>query len=105
MTLKIVRLSCRFNHLQRNTMLYISFYLRRTLIRFTFHPLKPTGWFMLYYSIRPNMQLELRGSMKYLWLCVDQCMQWRAEGGTDGATAPGIHPGGHPVGQFSLKSR
>src|SRR6218665_2501357 len=30
-------------------------------------------------------------------------IQWRAEGGADGATAPGIHPEGHPRGQFSLK--
>ena len=30
--------------------------------------------------------------------------QWRAEGGADGATAPGIHPGGHPRGQFYVKN-
>jgi len=27
-------------------------------------------------------------------------LQWRAEGDVDGATAPGIHPGGHLRGQF-----
>jgi len=27
-------------------------------------------------------------------------LQWRAEGGADGATAPGIHPGGHEGASF-----
>jgi len=26
--------------------------------------------------------------------------RWRPEGGADGATAPGNHPGGHPRDQF-----
>ena len=30
--------------------------------------------------------------------------QWRTEEGADGATAPGIQPGGHPRAEFSLKN-
>jgi len=31
------------------------------------------------------------------------CSQWRAEGGADGATAPGIHPGGIQGASFCFK--
>jgi len=31
--------------------------------------------------------------------------QWRAEGGADGATAPGIHPGGIQGASFCKKCR
>jgi len=27
-------------------------------------------------------------------------LQWRAEGGANDTTAPGIHPGGHPRASF-----
>jgi len=31
-------------------------------------------------------------------------MQWCAEGGADGAPAPGIQPGGHPTTEFCKKT-
>ena len=37
-----------------------------------------------------------------LWHHIKQ-EQWRAEGGADGATAPGIHPGGIQGASFGLK--
>src|SRR6218665_1651717 len=73
------------------------------------HPQHPQWW------NRPCKDVQA-GSQSYALHCVSvrlfpTCIsllcilliQWRAEGGADGATAPGIHPGGHPRGQFSLK--
>jgi len=44
------------------------------------------------------------GSQKHQAVVKPRSAQFRAERGADGATAPGIHPGGHPRGQFSLKN-
>jgi len=46
-------------------------------------------------------ELERFVNLKYkISGMIPSTMQWRAEGGADGATAPGIHHGGHPRGQF-----